>query len=227
MLTFPSPPLKFRTAGFPQYGFKLDCSATIFAHPIPAATLYAANRPPPHPCGPCGHAFGAISQDVPVQRSLARQRVVLSRRVSAYYDLMCASPGFPPIYVLDDGPSPPITRGPGEGPQFNLPICSLRAIFRTPADRATASDCCFIALTGLRHSRTGSASHPGPIGFLPGFPNEAAKFALCYGPKRLLALQPTGLLRSSFHLPKSPPRGVEYDYAGKQSIPATGLSPAR
>ena len=26
-------PLKFRTAGFPQYGFKLDSSATTFADP--------------------------------------------------------------------------------------------------------------------------------------------------------------------------------------------------
>jgi hypothetical protein len=40
MLTFPSPPLKFRTAGFPQYGFKLDSSATTFARlePQPAYT---------------------------------------------------------------------------------------------------------------------------------------------------------------------------------------------
>ena len=58
---------------------------------------------------------------------------------------------------------------PREGPQFTLPICSLRAASRTPADRATAPDCCFIALAGLRHSRTGSASHPGLRRFLPGF----------------------------------------------------------
>ena len=167
MPTFPSPPLKFRTTGFPQYGFKLDCSATIFARPLPAAILYAANRPPPHPCGPFGQEFGAISQDVPVQRPFASQPVMLSGRVLRYYGLICASPGFPPIYALDGGPCPPTFRGPGEGPQFNLPICSLRATFRTPADRATASDCCFIARAGLRHSRTGSASHPGHLGSRP------------------------------------------------------------
>jgi len=60
-------------------------------------------------------------------------------------------------------------QGPGEGPQFTLLIYPLRAAFRTPADRATASDCCFIALTGLRHSRTGSASSPGLHRFLPRF----------------------------------------------------------
>ena len=45
-----------------------------------------------------------------------------------------------------------------EGPQFNLPVCSLRAVFRTPADRTTALGCCFIARAGLRHLRRGSAS---------------------------------------------------------------------
>ena len=30
MPTFPSPPLKFRTAGFPQYGFKADISDDAF-----------------------------------------------------------------------------------------------------------------------------------------------------------------------------------------------------
>jgi hypothetical protein len=104
MLTFPSPPLKFRTSGFPQYGFKLDCSAATFTYPIPAATLYAANRPPPYPCVPCGQVVGAVSQDVPVQRPFALCAVLLSAQILRYYGLICASPGFPPIYVLDDGP---------------------------------------------------------------------------------------------------------------------------
>ena len=226
MLTFPSPPLKFRTAGFPQYGFKLDCSATIFVHPIPAATLYAANRPPPHPCGPCGQACGAISQDVPVQRPFALPPVVLSGRILRYYDLICASPGFPPIYALDDGPLPLIAQGPGEGPQFNLPICSLRATFRTPADRATASDCCFIALAGLRHGRTGSASRPGLHRFLPGFLTRLHS-SLDAAARRDCSPFTDWAFTFELSPPKSPPRGVEYDYAGKQSIPATGLAPAR
>src|SRR2546427_130710 len=53
-----------------------------------------------------GNNIGAPSQDAPVQRPLARQRVMLSRRVLAYYGLMGASQSRPPIYVLDDGPSP-------------------------------------------------------------------------------------------------------------------------
>ena len=40
---------------------------------------------------------------------------------------------------------------------------------------------------------------------------------------------PTPARTFTFELspPESPRRGVEYDYAGKQSIPVTGLSPAR
>jgi hypothetical protein len=45
-------------------------------------------------------------------------------------------------------------------------------------------------------------------GSMRGSCNEAAKFALCYGPMKLLAL-----LHGC----------VEYHYAGKQPIPATGL----
>ena len=46
------------------------------------------------PCGqdlPQGEVKVEAPPDDPVQRSLARQRVMLSRRVIAYYDLMCAS----------------------------------------------------------------------------------------------------------------------------------------
>ena len=72
-------------------------------HPRPA-DLYAAVRPPPYPCSPCGQYGGAYSQDVPVQRPFALRPVMLSGQIRRYYGLMCASPGFPPIYVLDDGP---------------------------------------------------------------------------------------------------------------------------
>ena len=58
------------------------------------------------PCGPCGQVGGAYSQGVPVQRPLARQPVVLSGRVIAYYGLIRASPPLPPLYVLCSGPWP-------------------------------------------------------------------------------------------------------------------------
>src|SRR3989454_4098566 len=45
-----------------------------------------------------------------------------------------------------------------EGPQFTLPVCFLRAAFRTPADQTAATGCCFTAFTGLHLLCTGSAS---------------------------------------------------------------------
>lgn len=49
---------------------------------------------------------GPIRQGVPVQRPLARQLVMLSSRVIAYYGLICASRPHPPLYELCSGPSP-------------------------------------------------------------------------------------------------------------------------
>jgi hypothetical protein len=46
------------------------------------------------------------SMDHPVQRSLAPQRVVLSRRIIAYYDRIRASLPLPPVYVLSSGSLP-------------------------------------------------------------------------------------------------------------------------
>jgi hypothetical protein len=104
-----------------------------------------------------------------------------------------------------------------EVPQFTLPICSLRAAFRTPADRTIAFGCCFITRFGLPHLCRGSAS-TNPRAPVPAWPcNEAAKFTLWYGPEELLALHRPGRLRSSFRPPESPHEGVEYNYAGKSA----------
>jgi len=43
LMTFPSPSLKFRTAGFPQYGFK----ASLSDRASPTAHSAACVRPPP------------------------------------------------------------------------------------------------------------------------------------------------------------------------------------
>jgi hypothetical protein len=63
-------------------------------------------------------------------------------------------------------------------------VCrSLRAAFRTPAFRTAACDCSFTARTGLDHLRTGSAPATLRRRFSRKSCNEAAKFALCYGPQ--------------------------------------------
>jgi hypothetical protein len=47
---------------------------------------------------PRGEAEEEIPRDDPAQRSLARRWVVVSRRVNAYYDLICASPFDSAVY---------------------------------------------------------------------------------------------------------------------------------
>ena len=93
---FSPPPLKFRTAGFPQYGFKLEFNRDLHHDAAKAPRLIRGQslvRLPPImdlavKTSPRGEAEEEIPRDDPVQRSLARQRVMLSRRVKAYYDLI-------------------------------------------------------------------------------------------------------------------------------------------
>ena len=96
---FSPPPLKFRTSGFPQYGFKLEFNRDLHHDAAKTSRFISGQslvRPPPmvlaDKTSPRGEAKAEVPQDNPVQRSLARQRVMLSHRVIAYYDLICASP---------------------------------------------------------------------------------------------------------------------------------------
>jgi hypothetical protein len=106
MPTFPSPPLKFRTAGFPRYGFKASMSDRTFLQARslkPAPGMRSLPRSLSlsfarfHPRG----SLGSESKTTEVftcrcsgglpslpQGSLAPVRVMLSRSISAYYDPM-------------------------------------------------------------------------------------------------------------------------------------------
>jgi hypothetical protein len=114
-----------------------------------------------------------------------------------------------------------------EIPQFTLPVYFLRAVFRTPADRTTALGCSFIVRYGLPHLCTGSASTSPRVPVPAWLCDEAAKFALCYGPKDLLALHRAGRLRSSFHLLSRFTKASNITTRVNQPIPAAGLAPAR
>jgi hypothetical protein len=114
-----------------------------------------------------------------------------------------------------------------EVPPFTLPVSFLRAVFRTPADQTTALGCSFIARFGLPHLCSGSAS-ASPRVPVPAWPcNEAAKFALCYGPEELLALHRPARLRSSFHLQSRLTKASNITTRVNQPIPAAGFTPAR
>jgi hypothetical protein len=106
MPTFPSPPLKFRTVGFPQYGFKASLSVAACPHgdevkstpdirsssrslPTAFARGDVANASwalsPTRPTLPTRRCASDLSAAVP-QGSLAPVRVLLSRAIVAYYD---------------------------------------------------------------------------------------------------------------------------------------------
>src|SRR5712691_5690559 len=101
----PSPPLKFRTAGFPQYGFKASLSDRAFQS-SPELKSTPDMRSGPHCCflpfarPRAGTAAWALSPARPTLRraavqaavaalpqgSLAPERVLLSPSITAYYD---------------------------------------------------------------------------------------------------------------------------------------------
>ncbi len=97
----------------------------------------------------------AVSRDGPVQRPLARQRVVLSRRVNAYYGLIRGSGPLPTAYVLRRRV---FALRPRPGDSLLYSACpSVRAVCRTPADRAVGA-ASNAARGSLRPSVRGSAS---------------------------------------------------------------------
>jgi hypothetical protein len=138
----------------------------------------------------------------PVQRSLAPLRVMLSRWLIAYYDLIRASLPLPPVYVLSSGSLPLGLLGAGDEKFPNLSRLSLPIV--PPSVPRRLDD--FFRLLLHRPLWPSPSSHKvgarlTTLGrFWRGSCNEAAKFALCYGPMRLLALLRQGRLLSSFHL---------------------------
>jgi len=110
----------------------------------------------------------------------------------------------------------PRGRGP-EGPCFQLANPSVRAAFRTPADRAVQDDCTS-ARDSLRPNARGSASATSHLNRYLWVPLRGCEVRLMLRPEQLLALHRQGRLRSSFHSHESPHQNVEHDYAGKSSI---------
>jgi len=171
----------------------------------------------------------SLLSSIPVQRSLALQRVMLSLQVLAYYDLIRNSLPLLSIYVLDDRSWPYGLVWAGFERLPNLLRMSLPTVPPSvprwtggvPLAVSSSSMIAFAISAQARHPQAHARRFPREEC------NEAAKFTLCYGPVELIALHRQGRLRSSFHQVESPQPDVEYIYAGKQPIPAAGLSPAR
>jgi hypothetical protein len=156
---------------------------------------------------------------------LARHRVMLSRRVVAYYGLIRASESLPATSAYVTRAAAPKEKtasgGESEGPQITPLDCARvptpipRWPRRVPMTVASAPVLAFAMVSRARRPHwefRGCRVHSFP-------PRELLR------PAGWLAL----LSRTfTFELAPigSPSIGVEYDYVGKQSIPTAGLSPA-
>jgi hypothetical protein len=187
---FPHPPLKFRTAGFPQYGFKLEFGGSLRLTAYMPLTAHVSG-----PCGPRGQDNGTFLLSAPVQRPLAPLRVIVSRWIVAYYGLIRATRTRLAPYFL----RLPSIFGASGSPLYSAAL-SCRAIPRTPADRMAACDCFFAIRWSLQHLRRDSASACSCLRRFFRTRNEADSGSLALRPDRLLARHRHGRLRSSFQL---------------------------
>ena len=137
-------------------------------------------------------ALPSSDADLPVQRSLAPQRVVLSHRISAYYDLIRAPRSLRTIYALFIRPLPLglFWAGTEKVPNLScLSVTTCRLLY--PGSWMIALGCCFITHASLPPQGKESAS---AISRIPAFArepfNEAVKFAVAAA--RSLASLATG-----------------------------------
>ena len=174
MPSFPPPPLKFRTAGFPQYGFKLAPATATFApraYRPPLCLLsvrgvysvvglrQAAPRPSDHTTSPV--ALGSASG-----YSVRQPLRLLWPHPSLW-------PGAP-AYGLFPARSPV-----PELPQFTPRVYWHHVASRTPAVPPAALDCCFAWSAAFAESVPARPPHCQTFQIWPEPRNEAAEFALC------------------------------------------------
>ena len=95
-----------------------------------------------------------------IQRPLARHRVMLSRRVIAYYGLIRDSESLPATYEFAAESAAPKEIGFGwesrGSPIYSAELCS-RAASLTPVTPESVHDCSFLFGVSLHHPVTGSA----------------------------------------------------------------------
>jgi hypothetical protein len=212
MPTFPSSPLKFRTASFPRYGFKASLSdgaclprVAVKLAPSMPARHHSLRRPSPASAteplpgsesklvrasaGRCARGPASLPQG-----SLAPVRVVLSRSLIAYYDPIRQSRR----HAATSQPcclyAAPSLYGSAEATNETFPTfaagLSTRAADPTPVGPTRRSRC--VHASGTRLPRTIIESPPTkPVSASNprrGYPFDAASFASCYGSRVCLAL---------------------------------------
>ena len=183
MPTFPSSPLKFRTAGFPRYGFKAGLSAGAF--PRVASTCHALSVCILPSCPRCQRFALAVSAQCRstlrarhrhasgIHRStpgaLAPVRVILSRSINTYQTPSAPLAGTARFHCSAAyTPCPRCAfppRRPATGSELSLLILSQHVILR---DSGESSGCmypvpspptlAFVPLVQTRHSHTSRKS---------------------------------------------------------------------
>ena len=212
MPTSPSPPLKFRTAGFPRYGFKASMSSRAFLKgddlkPAPGIQSPSRSLLPPFArfrregttgsessriCASacrCSGGFPSLPQG-----PLAPVRVMLSRPIVAYYDPIRQSRRHAATSRLSRLYAAPSLFGSASATCGTFPtfaaVPSVHAADPTPVVRQ--------AFPLYSHWRFQASSNyyrvanprPPPLPAMPGGVTHfgAASFALCYGLRFCLVL---------------------------------------
>ena len=213
MPTSPSPPLKFRTVGFPQYGFKASVSDGVFRRSGPVKRVPRIPRSTDTFTPPFAHVHHRAAawlcvQDKPApsvsrctrgpaslpQGSLAPAGVVLSPALIAYYDPIRQSRGHAAISPPCGLYAAPSLCRHAEATHETFPTftaaLSTRAVDHTPVGPSRAP----VTLAARYQASSTSqrvATHEYPS--LPAIPDGvkhfgAASFASCCGPYVYLAL---------------------------------------
>ena len=180
MPTFPSSSLKFRTAGFPQYGFKAGVSDRAFPFGAWPSRRAVCRRPSCSPLASSDSPFCAGERGAPAHRrassvcrstpgALAPVRVLLSRSITAYSAPSAPLVGTSRLRRLAAYTrclrcaSPP--RRPASGSVLSLRVPARHAVL---SDRGESIGCvrsvpspmtlAFAQSQGARHSR--GSRHP-------------------------------------------------------------------
>jgi len=238
-ITFPAPPLKFRTSGFPQYGFKLEfgCDLRRKEHWIKCEAhmhhkldnLYATKAGKPCPCGPKACLTEPVTSTAhPVQRPLARQALCCRSRSSLN---MASSESVCPFQCLIFFVHRIFALRPRMGWNRQIPQFALRIYDSVPSSVPRRPCRVHLAVTSptvIAFALFAQARQPhiharrfsrGCVTRLRSSLNATARNLASPSPARTFTteLSPEG----------SPHSDVGYNYTAKQPITAAGLAPAR
>jgi hypothetical protein len=194
-----SPPSKIPYGGFSPVRLQIGSPDATFPTTVSSGRLYATMVrlahlcPLPLPLSGGGRGVG----ERPIQRPLARQRVIVSRRVVAYYGLIRGSDCLPAVslgigWALAFRPTARASPIYSACPSFRaaFPARRVRRCLTVPSPPTLAFAACPMARhPAMAHAQVGSR--------VEYFSSCKVRFML--RPGKLLARHRHGLLRSSFH----------------------------